>query len=143
MVSFMKIFASSLATHCQDCIEPVPVPLCAGQTALYYPSAALGLTWCLIVYSLFEEESQHHVFKIPCNSQGIVLAARERWLLFRPPGDGPVYRQMHTVLEEVGTEGRKPHAFSLLWHSPLVFTGTSTCFRKCSVSTCPWRRKEI
>lgn len=73
----MKIFASSLPTRCQDCIDPVPVPLCAGQTALYYPSTALALARCLVVDPLFEGESQHHVFKTPCNSHGIVLAARE------------------------------------------------------------------
>lgn len=47
------------------------------------------------------------------------------------------------VWEEVRTEWKKPHAFSLLWHGPLVFTGTSACCRECLVSTCPWRCKEI
>lgn len=29
---------------------------------LRYPSAALGLTWCLVVDSLFDAERQHHAF---------------------------------------------------------------------------------
>lgn len=43
-------------------MEPVPVPLCAGQVVLRSPFAALGLTWCLVVDSLFDAERQHHAF---------------------------------------------------------------------------------
>lgn len=113
MVFFMKIFASSLPTHCQDCIEPVPVPLCA----LYHHSTTWGLAWCLI----FEWESQHHVFKTPCNSHGIVFAARERWLLFRLPKDDPVYCQLHCSMGRSENRVEKnPRLFFSLVRSPSV-----------------------
>lgn len=58
----MKIFAPSPPTHHQDCIEPVPVPLCAEKMVLCCPSMALALTWYLVVDSLFFAERQHHAF---------------------------------------------------------------------------------